>query len=234
MTDTAIILAGGFGTRLRSRVADLPKPMAPIAGRPFLAYLLDRLQEFAYSRVILSVGYRADAIESCFGNHYGDLELIYSHEDEPLGTGGAILRAIKRCDDASALVLNGDTFLELDYRRFSDFHQRSGGALSLTLREVPDSGRYGRVVIENGRVVDFSEKGAIGTGWINAGVYLLRRDIFDGLPLPEKFSFELDFLVRYCPLIRPQAFCTDDYMIDIGIPEDFDRAQTELPQRAVR
>lgn len=234
MTDTAIILAGGFGTRLRSRIADLPKPMAPIAGRPFLAYLLDRLQDFSYSRVILSVGYRADAIESRFGNCYGNLELIYSHEEEPLGTGGAILRAIKRCDGASAMVLNGDTFLELDYRCFSDFHQRSGGPLSLTLRQVPDAERYGSVTIEDGRVVAFNEKGSAGTGWINAGIYLLRRNIFDGLSLPEKFSFELDFLMRYCPLIRPQAFCTNDYMIDIGIPEDFDRAQTELPQRALR
>lgn len=231
MSSTAIILAGGLGTRLRTRVTDLPKPMAPIGDRPFLAFLLDRLQQAGFRRAILSVGYRAESIESCFGTRYRDLELTYSREEEPLGTGGAIAQAISQCDEGRALVLNGDTYLELDYEAFALFHARSSGPLSMTVREVPDAGRFGAVTIEDGRVVAFIEKGSVGAGWINAGSYIVEADIFKRYPMPRKFSFELDFLMPHCDAIRPKAFHTDGYMIDIGIPEDFDRAQVELPTR---
>lgn len=231
MSSTAIILAGGLGTRLRTRVADLPKPMAPIGDRPFLAFLLDRLDEAGYRRAILSVGYRADAIESHFGRRYRDIELAYSHEDEPLGTGGAILQALGQCQDQAALVLNGDTYLELDYPALSRFHKQSPGPISMTVREVADAGRFGSVTIENDRVVAFNEKGAAGAGWINAGSYVIESDIFKRIPMSGKFSFELDFLMPHCDAIRPKAFRTSGYMIDIGIPEDFDRAQIELPAR---
>lgn len=231
MTSTAIILAGGFGTRLRTRVSDLPKPMAPIGDRPFLAYLLDRLNEASYRHVVLCVGYRAEAIESHFDDRYLGLELTYSREEDPLGTGGAILQALDHCHDGCALVLNGDTYLELDYAAFAHFHDRSPGPLSMTVREVADAGRFGAVAIENDRVVAFNEKGTVGAGWINAGAYVVQSDIFKRIPMPRQFSFELDFLMPHCDVIRPKAFRTNGYMIDIGIPEDFDRAQVELPTR---
>ncbi len=231
MSCTPIILAGGLGTRLRPRIADLPKPMAPVAGRPFLSYLLDRLSAFGHRRAVLSVGYRADAIERYFGRKYEGMELVYSYEDEPLGTGGAIARAVGSCDSNAFLALNGDTYLDIDYRKFAQFHRDSGARLSLALRHVPDAGRYGSVRVENGKIVGFDEKGMAGSGWVNAGTYMFERGLFDGVGLPAKFSFELDFLVPYCPEIKPGAFLSDGYMIDIGIPEDFDRAQIELPIR---
>lgn len=231
MTGTAIILAGGFGTRLRERVADLPKPMAPVAGKPFLAYLLDRLLQQGFSRAVLSVGYLADSIEDRFGSTYHSIHLIYSREDHPLGTGGAIRQALALCHESSVLVLNGDTYLELDYRQFMRFHELHGGPISLALRHVENAERYGAVKLEGERIISFNEKGVDSAVLVNAGTYAVRTDIFGDYTLPEKFSFETDFLAPHCPSLHPYGFCTSGYMIDIGIPEDFDRAQVELPQR---
>jgi len=229
---TAIILAGGLGTRLRSRIGESPKPMAPVGGRPFIAYLLDRLSRSGYTQVILSVGFRAELIEGALGNRYDGMSLIYSFEDRPLGTGGAMARALKQCLFSTATVLNGDTYVEVDYRDFREAHARSGAPLSMVLREVPDVARFGSVAVADGVVTGFNEKGKAGQGWINAGIYQVERDLFDAWQLPTVFSFESDFLMPHCAELRPQAWPTHGYMIDIGIPEDYDRAQVELPARA--
>jgi D-glycero-alpha-D-manno-heptose 1-phosphate guanylyltransferase len=230
---TAIVLAGGFGTRLRSVVADVPKPMAPIGGRPFLAYPLDRLDRAGFERVVLSVGYKADVIRDYFGARYRSLELIYCIEDEPLGTGGAIRKGLSVSGADSALVLNGDTYLELDYARLIEFHRRQPDAppMTLALRRIEDASRYGTVTMDEDRIVGFAEKRHAGEGLINSGIYLIERGAFDGYALPEKFSFENDFMAPHCARLRPRGFVVDGYMIDIGTPEDFERAQHELSAR---
>jgi D-glycero-alpha-D-manno-heptose 1-phosphate guanylyltransferase len=228
----AIVLAGGLGTRLHTRVADRPKPMALIAGRPFLAILLDYLAGQGIGRVILSVGYGRDKIIDLFGDRYGRLDLAYAIEETPLGTGGAIAHALPHVSGELAWVLNGDTFLELDYRAM---HAAFVGAsprplMAMALRRVPDASRYGAVAAADGLVAGFLPAGAPTGGLINSGVYLVAPTLFpEGMPAV--FSFERDFLPAACRRSRIQAFETNGWFIDIGVPEDFDRAQVELPPR---
>ncbi len=225
----AIVLAGGLGTRLKARVPDLPKPMAPVAGRPFLEYVLDRLVAGGVTEVILSVGYRAESIEAHFGYVYRGLVLRYAIETEPLGTGGAIVQALRGEDNAPVLVLNGDTFLQVDIAELIRWYADAPSLVAMVLKETPDVSRYGAVVLNDGRVEGFAEKGRAGPGLINAGIYVVMPEVFDRLGGAGKFSFEADVLQRYCSELKPRAFVTNGYFIDIGIPEDFDRAQRELP-----
>lgn len=225
----AILLAGGLGTRLKARVPDLPKPMAPVAGRPFLEYVLDRLVAGGVKEVILSVGYRADAIEAHFGVVYRGIVLRYAVETEPLGTGGAIVHALHGEGRAPVLVLNGDTFLQIDIAGLIRWYMEAPSLVAMVLKETPDVSRYGSVILDMDKVAGFAEKGRAGAGLINAGIYVLMPEVFDRPELSGKFSFEADVLQRYCSELKPRAFVTDGYFIDIGIPEDFDRAQRELP-----
>lgn len=224
----AIVLAGGFGTRLRERVPDLPKPMAPVAGRPFLEYVLDRLIAGGVSEIILSVGYRADAVIGHFGNVYRNATVSYAVESEPLGTGGAIVHALKDQNDDPVLVLNGDTFLSIDYAEFVHWYAQSPAQVAMVLREVSDVTRYGSVLVDDERVFSFVEKGKVGCGLINAGVYVVNPEVFKALVLPGKFEFETDILQNYCDVLKPRAFITNEYFVDIGIPDDYERAQNEL------
>lgn len=225
----AIVLAGGLGTRLQARVRDLPKPMAPVAGRPFLEYVLDRLIAGGVREVILSVGYRAEAIEAHFGSVYRGATLSYAVEAEPLGTGGAIAHALVGQGNAPVLVLNGDTFLNIDVSLLVHWYDLQPTAVAMVLRDTPDVSRYGSVALKGECVVGFSEKGRTGRGLINAGIYIVMPQIFADLGLSGKFSFETEVLQRHLQALKPRAFVTDAYFIDIGIPEDFDRAQQELP-----
>ena len=226
----AIVLAGGFGSRLRKRVPELPKPMAPIAGRPFLEYVLDRLIAGGVRQIILSVGYQADIIISHFGNNYRSASVEYAIEDEPLGTGGAIALAMQNNTADPFLVLNGDTLLDMDYAEFMQWHDQQPTPVSMVLREVADVSRYGSVLVSGGRVTGFLEKGNEGPGLINAGVYIVQPGIFAAFGLSGRFAFEADFLQAHCNKLSPKAFLTHAYFIDIGIPEDYDRAQCELPK----
>jgi len=228
----AIILAGGFGTRLRERVPNLPKPMAPVAGRPFLEYLLDRLISSGINEVIISVGYRSKAIINHFGNSYRNIQIDYSIESEPLGTGGAIIHALRKNNgkSESVIVLNGDTLLNINFSEFIDLYTISQFQIAIVLKKVTDVSRYGAVLISNDKITGFIEKGKVGAGLINAGVYILNQDIFKHFDLPRKFSFEADLLQKYCAELSPTAFSTESYFIDIGIPSDYERAQLELPK----
>jgi len=226
----AIILAGGLGTRLRSVVPNLPKPLARIGGRPFLAYLLDFLASQGITSVLLSVGYRAVDIVSAFGSRHGDLALGYVIEEAPLGTGGALRDALSRVERFPVLAMNGDTYLEFDHRAMVRAHVESRASLSLAVSPRTDTGRYGQVIVAEGRVVAFDADGA-GPGFINCGCYLLADNLLDDPALPETFSFERDFLAAKVAALRPMAFVTDGYFIDIGVPEDYVRAQTELAGR---
>jgi D-glycero-alpha-D-manno-heptose 1-phosphate guanylyltransferase len=230
----AIVLAGGLGTRLRQTVPDLPKPMAPVAGRPFLAWVLDRLVRAGFDRIVLAVGYRAEIIRGHFGSDYLGVPLTYSIEDKPLGTGGAIGLAAQGVTESPVFVLNGDTFVEVDYGEMWSAHQRSGALMTLAVCRVPDAGRYGTVEIDNGRVRGFREKGIQGAGAINAGTYLLEREIIDMIAPAQVVSFEERVLVAKVAEIRPVAFEATGLFIDIGVPDDYTRAQRLFASRAAR
>lgn len=227
----AIILAGGFGTRLSSRLTDVPKSMALVAGRPFLQILLDQLAACGCSRVILSVGYRREVILDAFRESYKGMPLCYAIEEAPLGTGGAIRLSLAQVEEESAMVVNGDTYLDLDCAKMFSLHGRAGGAMTMAVTYVEEMARYGGVLIESERVVGFIEKGRAGPGWINAGAYVLSRNFPWPKGLPPRFSFENDVLVPFVESLRPTAFRHDGYFLDIGIPEDLDRAQNELAGR---
>ena len=231
MVTEAVILAGGLGTRLRSVVSEVPKAMAPIAGQPFLAYLLQFLEAHQVRRVVLAVGYKHEAIRNFFGIRYGNLEVAYSVEEEPLGTGGAILQSMKLIHGPFAFVLNGDTFLRLEYADLVAAAERHRDArLVVALRRVEDASRYGAAVVEAGRIQGFASRGISGPGLINAGCYLVSRLIFERYPMPPKFSWEQDFLEARAAEIQPIALECDVPFIDIGIPEAFVRAQTLIPE----
>ena len=223
-----IVLAGGLGTRLRDVVPDLPKPMAPIAGQPFLKYLLASLERRGFTRAILSVGYRAAAVRDYFGARLGNLDLTYCTEEQPLGTGGAIRAASRLASGDPVFVVNGDTFASVDYGEMLAQHLAERDVLSVALMHVTDTARYGAVETVGTRIESFTEKGRSGAGYLNAGVYLLRRDLLEALDLPECFSFEEEVLRLRRQQVRPAAVFASGYFIDIGVPEDYARAQYEL------
>ena len=221
----AIVLAGGFGTRLRAVVSDVPKPMAPVAGRPFLCHLLDDLVRQGYTHVVLATGYMHEAVEAFFGNRYRDLAVSYARETTPLGTGGAIVNGLQHCTEERITVLNGDTLFRVSHSPL--LHDRS--RLALLLRKVPDAGRYGSVVIDptSGLVTAFREKDPdAGEGLINAGVYRLHRSLLAGHAPGQPFSFEREVLQALHEPIH--AYPMEGYFIDIGVPDDYRRAQKEL------
>lgn len=227
----AIILAGGFGTRLRNHVPDVPKPMAPIHDRPFLAYLLSYLKQQGFYKIVFALHDRHEIISDYFQDHFMDMSIDYAIESEPLGTGGAIRHAGKMlATDTPVFVLNGDTFVTLDYAKMYAHHCAQTATVSMALRFLPDISRYGTVQLQQDKIIAFKEKGSIGTGWINAGIYLLQPSLFDDYASLEKFSFEYDFLFPFVTKIKPLAFKVDGYFIDIGIPEDYVRACQELPK----
>jgi D-glycero-alpha-D-manno-heptose 1-phosphate guanylyltransferase len=227
----AIVLAGGLGTRLRSVVADQPKAMAPVGGRPFLEYLLDMLGNAGVASATLAVGFRSDAIRGHFGDRYRKLPLRYSTEDTPLGTGGAIRLAMSRTASPNVFVFNGDTLVEVDLATMAATHRDAGSQLTVAVHAMADASRYGAIDLDGDRIRGFREKGRTGPGWINAGVYLISRNLLQSPSLPEAFSFESDFLVPRVADLQPLAFRTEGLFIDIGVPEDYARAQDMIPAR---
>ena len=223
----AIVLAGGFGTRLKQVVPELPKPMAPVAGRPFLEILLTSLAQKGFSRVIMSLGHMADNVTSHFGDEYAGMELVYEIEEAPLGTGGAVRQALAHCKTDHVFVFNGDTYLDLEAADI-EAQWQAHHAPVIVARDVPDTARYGRLDTSNGRVLGFVEKGVAGPGLINAGCYVLPTNIMNGFALGQPFSLEADFLAKAAGRQRIDLFVTHGHFIDIGVPEDYARAQIEL------
>lgn len=225
----AVILAGGFGTRLRAVVSDVPKPMAPIGGQPFLALLMAHLARNGFHRVVLSVGYLADAIVAHFGSEWRGMAVDYAREDAPLGTGGAIRAALARCHADHVHVFNGDTYLGVDCAVTEALWDVRRTPI-IVARQVSDTARYGRLEVDaDGYVTGFLEKAASGgPGWINAGCYVLPASIVDEFPPDDPFSFETGYL-RDAVAHRPVLACpTDAEFIDIGTPDDYARAQALL------
>ena len=224
----AVVLAGGFGTRLRAVVPDLPKPMAPVAGRPFLEILLSMLAKKGVRRAVLSLGYRADLIVRHFGASYAGIELVSEIETEPLGTGGALRAALARCGSDAALVVNGDTYLDLELDALAARWQQKRVPL-IVGRAVQDTARFGRLDVSGAALLGFAARGAGGPGVINMGHYVLPTTLFADQPgLPKNFSFEADFLAPRAGELGFEVFVTEGLFIDIGVPEDYARAQHEL------
>ena len=223
----AIVLAGGLGTRLRAAVPHLPKSMAPIGDRPFLELLLARLAARGFKHVVLSLGYRAEVIVQHFGHRYGGMRLSHAVEPQPLGTGGGARLAMDRCEQDHVYLLNGDTFIDLEVVELEALWHRHREPI-IVAREVDDASRYGRLEVRNEQVVAFSEKSSGGPGLINAGCYVLGRGALDTFPPGSEFSLEKDFL---SPMVRRspcRLFVSNGYFIDLGIPEDYAKAQRDL------
>ncbi len=212
----AIVLAGGLGTRLRSVVQDLPKPMAPINGKPFLAFVLEYLKKQGITEIILSVSYKYELIQEYFKDEFHGMKIHYNIEKELLGTGGAIKDALKFVKN-EVYVLNGDTFFDIDLKK----PVLNSSKICIALKQMQNFDRYGTVnVDEQGIVTSFEEKVFKKQGLINGGVYLLKKDIFDEFSLERKFSFE-EFLQENYKTLKIQTQIFDDYFIDIGVPKDY-------------
>jgi D-glycero-alpha-D-manno-heptose 1-phosphate guanylyltransferase len=229
MIKEAIILAGGLGTRLRSVVSDLPKCMAPVNGRPFLAYIIEYLQKEGVEKYILSVGYKSETIVEYLNTEYSMLNVQYSIEENPLDTGGAIKLACTKASGQNVMVLNGDTMFSADLKMLSSFHVQNAADCSLCLKPMKDFDRYGVVELNaDNSIGSFKEKHFYKEGLINGGIYALNAENFMQESLPEVFSFEKDYLEKYLSKRRMFGLVQDEYFIDIGIPEDYSRAQKEL------
>ncbi|EPT6722512.1 D-glycero-D-manno-heptose 1-phosphate guanosyltransferase [Campylobacter coli] len=212
----AIVLAGGLGTRLRSVVQDLPKPMAPINGKPFLAFVLEYLKKQGITEIILSVSYKYELIQEYFKDEFHGMKIHYNIEKELLGTGGAIKDALKLVKN-EVYVVNGDTFFDIDLKKLV----LNGSKICIALKQMQNFDRYGTVnVDEQGIVTSFEEKVFKKQGLINGGIYLLKKDIFDEFSLEKKFSFE-KFLQENFELLKIQTQIFNDYFIDIGVPQDY-------------
>tara|TARA_A100001015_G_scaffold286502_1_gene355267 strand:+ start:746 stop:1444 length:699 start_codon:yes stop_codon:yes gene_type:complete len=227
----AIILAGGFGTRLQSVVNDVPKPMAPIGKKPFLEYLMAYLASHDIKHFILSVGYLHEKIISHFGDFYQNIPITYIIEKEALGTGGAIKLALANTQNDTSLVYNGDTFFRLSPKDLFHFHQESNADVSVALKKMDRPHRYGTINMLGNKVVNFFEKRIdLKDGLINCGVYCINKNIFYSSTLKNKFSFEKDFLENQLSKKNICGFTHNEYFIDIGIPKDYEKAQSELSQ----
>ena len=229
MIKEAIVLAGGLGTRLRDAVPDLPKCMAPVAGKPFLSYVIDHLRMQGVGHFIFSLGYKWETIEEYLQKEYSTLNYISVIEEEPLGTGGAIKLALEKLASGSVVIANGDTLFKINLNKILETHRTNHAECTLALKLMQNFDRYGVVEAgNNGKIISFREKKYYQNGLINGGVYLLNKEKFISRSFPEKFSFEKDYLEKFCNEENFFGSVQDEYFIDIGIPDDYQRAQNEL------
>jgi D-glycero-alpha-D-manno-heptose 1-phosphate guanylyltransferase len=224
-----IILAGGLGTRLRSAVPDLPKCMAPVAGKPFLSYVINHLQRQGIEKFIFSLGYKHEVIEAFLDKDYAGYNKQYVIEKEPLGTGGGIQLACRQATEKNVLIVNGDTLFTINLRELSDFHHQHKAHCTLALKPMQHFDRYGVIELhENGAIKSFKEKLFYENGLINGGIYALQADALLNENLPAVFSFEKDYLEKFYTRRPMYGIVQDEYFIDIGIPEDYEKANREL------
>jgi NDP-sugar pyrophosphorylase family protein len=223
----ALILAGGLGTRLRSVVSDRPKVLAPVNGKPFLSYLLDQLIIADFHNVILCTGYKGEMVREAFGSHYKGLNIRYSREPEPLGTGGALRYALPMIEEDTVLVMNGDSFVDIKLADYLSWHFKNEYDSSIVLVKISETDRYGRVEIgENIRVIHFEEKKVCtGPGWINAGIYLIRKEFIEKIQPTQRISLEKEILPALIDK-RLYVYPQETGFIDIGIPESLSIANS--------
>src|SRR5688500_2697783 len=229
MIKEAIILAGGLGTSLRSSVPDLPKCMAPVAGKRLLSYVIDYYKKQGIENFIFGLGYKHELIEDFLRHELNEPEYTTTIESEPLGTGGAIYQGSLKASSDNILVLNGDTFFEVNIKSLSSFHREKNAECTLCLKEMLNTNRYGVVETNNdGRIISFKEKKFYERSVINGGVYALNISSFLNEKFPEKFSFEKDYFERFYLDKKIYGLKQDGYFIDIGIPEDYEKAQLDF------
>ena len=234
MPSEAIILAGGLGTRLRDTVPDLPKCMAPVNGKPIIYYVINQLRREGIERIIFSLGYKHDTIEKYLEEEFPTLDYECAIESEPLGTGGAIQACCKLVKKQNVVVANGDTLYKASLSAARSMHDSKKADCTLLLKPMKKFDRYGVVEIdEHNRIIRFREKAYFESGHINGGLYILNVKSFLDEKLPKKFSFEKDYLESYYPMRRFYGCSDDGYFIDIGIAEDYHRAQDELKRQPV-
>jgi NDP-sugar pyrophosphorylase family protein len=223
---TNVILAGGRGTRLRAAVSDRPKVLAEVGNRPFLTFLLDQLIAARAKEVILCTGFMADAVQNELGHKYKSLNIAYSAEPEPLGTGGALRFALPLIDSDPVLIMNGDSFVDVDLTAYMQWFCQTDRHASLLLVKVPDTGRYGSVISDDAdRITAFEEKAAdSGPGWINAGIYIMKKSLVATIPAGLPYSLERQFFTGLTQK-KIYGFCTGGQFIDIGTPDAYHRAQ---------
>ena len=232
----AILLCGGLGTRLRSVVSDRPKPMADIAGKPFLHYLVRMLSEKGVERFVFALGYMGEQIEAYFqdGREYG-ISIVYSYEESPLGTGGAIRNALSKMQEEDVLILNADTYFDMDYRSLFQEQSRKCADMTIASREIEDVSRYGAILNDtDGRILRWNEKQrgsgetAPRRGEINGGIYVMKRSLIEKIPAGKQ-SLENDCIpVWLSRSVSIHALPSDGYFMDIGVPEDYRRFQADV------
>jgi D-glycero-alpha-D-manno-heptose 1-phosphate guanylyltransferase len=229
MSTEIIILAGGLGTRIKTVLGDTPKCLAPIGEQPFLHYLIHYFQSQGIQKFVFSLGHGHTEIETYLSSYKEPLDYVICKEDLPLGTGGAVLNALRFTTLPSVWVANGDSFLAATLDPMAAFFDMCGAECAIALAEVQNTARYGSAQLATDyRVTGFAEKGNAGKGWINAGIYLLNKRLFTAHEWPERFSFEQDYLNAYCAAARFFGYRYRNYFIDIGVPEDLQKAQNEL------
>lgn len=223
----AIILAGGFGTRLAHIVSDVPKPMAPVAGKPFLEYVLNDVVENGTSHIVIAVHHMRECIINYFGDSFRGVPIDYSIEEQPLKTGGAIKKALTLCEEERVLVMNGDTFYKVPLKAMHDFSASSGKIITIAVKEMTDFSRYGKVDVDaDGLITAFHEKQFCRRGKINGGIYDIERTALE--TYPECFSIEEFCFPEMLKIKEIAAFLSNSYFIDIGVPEDFAKAQEDF------
>jgi D-glycero-alpha-D-manno-heptose 1-phosphate guanylyltransferase len=233
---SAAILAGGLGTRLRPVVADRPKVLAPVHGRPYLTFLLRQLAAASLEEVVLLTGFQAEQVRRTLGENHAGMRVLYSEEPSPLGTAGAVRWALPKLSAPTVLLLNGDSYCEVDLSVFQEFHRDSAAPLSLVLARSPGASRFGKVRIDGqGRVKQFDEKTPVhSTDWINAGIYLLERSLIEEIPLGRPLSLERDLFPAWVRRFRVRGFCCTGRFLDIGTPQAYAEAEQffSCPQAA--
>lgn len=212
--------------RLRAVVSDRPKILAPVLNKPFLSYLLDQLIRYQFREAILCCGYMGKSVQDIYGDIYGSLRITYSWEESPLGTGGALRKALDLIASGEFLAMNGDSFIQADFGDFYQLHKTNSAEASILLAKVADTSRYGRVSTEDNRVLKFEEKNGIhAAGLINAGVYILNKNILSGVATDRTVSLEKEILPVWAEQRRLYGFENEGRFIDVGTPESYAEAE---------
>lgn len=223
-----IVLAGGLGTRLKDTIGELPKPMAPVNGLPFLHYLLHYLAEQGIHRVILSVGYQWEIIRNHFGDRFNNLELIYTIEKEPLGTGGGIRLALEQARDEHLFIINGDTYFKVELQELAHTHLSQDSDCTIALKKMYKVDRYGAVEMAGHRIIAFHEKEFREKTIINGGIYCVKKEFLNDFDPGNRFSFEKDYLEKDTTSKKITGQVFDRYFMDIGIPEDYRQFEKDI------
>jgi D-glycero-alpha-D-manno-heptose 1-phosphate guanylyltransferase len=231
----AIILAGGLGTRLRSEIRECPKALAPVNGIPFLQILLDYLVNQGIQKVVLAVGYKWELIQNEFGAVYKGINITYSVENSPLGTGGAIRLAVDKIIGDHCFIINGDTLFKIDLAELEKAHLSQQAACTLAIKKMTNVSRYGSIELDvKNQITQFKEKENYPVALINGGIYCLNKTTLNDFALQEPFSFETDFLMKKVNQFKLSGVIFNDYFKDIGIPSDYHEFEQDLLNQTIK